>query len=152
MLNEIPSPWSIPAPHSPVPVPGFTHVVLPPGATFQPLNPDLSRFPEHLAGQAAALALSPDGRTLLVLTSGYNLMFGDDGKPIPAASMEYVFVYDASGAAPVKRQVVRLPNSFLGLDWSPSGERFYVSGGVDDPHADSNSATAAAIVYSVLRN
>ena len=102
------------------------------GAAFQPLNPDLSQFPDHLAGQAAALALSPDGRTLLILTSGYNLMFGDDGKPIPTASMEYVFVYDASGAAPVKRQVIRLPNSFLGLDWSPSGERFYVSGGMDD--------------------
>ncbi len=36
MLNEIPSPWLIPVPHSPAPDPGFTHVVFPPAATFQP--------------------------------------------------------------------------------------------------------------------
>ena len=34
--------------------------------------------------------------------------------------------------APVKRQVIQVPNTFLGLAWAPSGERFYVSGGVDD--------------------
>ena len=103
-----------------------------PGAVFQPLNPGLADFPDHDAGQAAALALSPDGGTLLILTSGYNLLFGADGKPIPAASMEYVFVYDVSGPSPVKRQVIPIPNSFLGLAWAPAGDRFYVSGGVDD--------------------
>ncbi len=102
------------------------------GALFQTLGPELPQFPGHAAGDASALALSPDGKTLLILTSGYNLMFGADGKPIPDASMEYVFVYDVAGPRPVKRQVIRLPNSFLGLAWAPSGQRFYVSGGVDD--------------------
>ncbi len=103
-----------------------------PGAIFQPLNPRLADDPSYTAGQAAALALSPDGRTLLILTSGYNLYFGPDGKPAPAMSHEYVFVFDVSGRAPAQRQVIQLPNTFLGLAWSPSGERFYVSGGVDD--------------------
>src|SRR5579872_3582756 len=103
-----------------------------PGAIFQRLVPDLPDFPGHAAGQASALALSPDGRTLLILTSGYNLMFGDDGKPIPAESTEYVFVYDVGGPAPVKRQVIQIPNSFVGLAWAPDGARFHVSGGVDD--------------------
>src|SRR5262245_62169274 len=76
------------------------------GALFQPLKPDLPAMPEYLAGQAAAMALSPDGRTLLILTSGFNRMFGADGKIIPDLSQEYVFVYDVSGAAPVKRQVI----------------------------------------------
>jgi hypothetical protein len=102
------------------------------GAVFQTLDPNLAQFPGHAAGQASALALSPDGKTLLILTSGYNLMFGSDGKPIPAASTEHVFVYDVGGARPVKRQVIPLPNSFLGLAWAPSGQRFYASGGVDD--------------------
>ncbi len=103
-----------------------------PGALFQRLNPDLPNLPSFTAGQASALALSPDGRTLVILTSGYNLNVGPDGKPIPDLSGEYVFVYDVSGAAPAKRQVIALPNSFLGLVWAPSGEGFYVSGGVDD--------------------
>ena len=47
-------------------------------------------------------------------------------------SEEYVFVFDVSGARPVQRQVILVPNTFLGLAWAPSGERFYVSGGVDD--------------------
>jgi DNA-binding beta-propeller fold protein YncE len=118
------------------------------GGLFQTLNPDLPQFPDHAAGSASALAASPDGKTLLILTSGYNLMFGADGKPIPDASMEYVFVYDVSGPAPVKRQVIRLPNSFLGLVWAPSGQRFYVSGGVDD---DVLEYAAAGGSYSLAR-
>ena len=43
-----------------------------PGAVFQPLNPDLPNLPAYTAGQASNLALSPDGRTLLILTTGYN--------------------------------------------------------------------------------
>jgi DNA-binding beta-propeller fold protein YncE len=103
-----------------------------PGAIFQRLNPDLPALPDFTAGQASAVALSPDGRTLLILTSGYNRNLGPDGKVVPALSNEYVFVYDVSGAAPVKRQVIDVPDSFQGLVWSPSGARFYVSGGVDD--------------------
>jgi DNA-binding beta-propeller fold protein YncE len=103
-----------------------------PGATFQPLNPHLAGDPSYTAGQAAAVALSPDGRTLLILTSGYNLVYAPSGDLIPAESNEYVFVYDVSGPAPVQRQAIPVKNTFLGLAWAPSGGRFYVSGGVDD--------------------
>jgi DNA-binding beta-propeller fold protein YncE len=102
------------------------------GAIFQPLNPDLPELPAFTAGQASAVALSPDRRTLLILTTGYNRNLGADGKQIPGLSNEYVFVFDVSGAAPVKRQVLKVPNTFLGLAWAPSGERFYVSAGEDD--------------------
>jgi DNA-binding beta-propeller fold protein YncE len=102
------------------------------GAIFQPLNPELPADPSFLAGQASAVGLSPDGRTLLILTTGFNRMFGPDGRPAPALSSEYVFVFDVSGKAPVKRQVIAVPNTFLGVAWAPAGDRFYVSGGVDD--------------------
>jgi DNA-binding beta-propeller fold protein YncE len=103
-----------------------------PGAIFQALNPDLPGDPTFTAGQASALALSPDGKTLLILTSGFNRNFGPDGPMIPERSNEYVFVYDVSGAPPVKRQVLTPPNTFLGIAWAPAGDRFYVSGGVSD--------------------
>lgn len=103
-----------------------------PGAVFQSLDPELAGAPGFTAGQASALALSPDGRTLLILTSGYNRNVGPDGKTVPELSNEYVFVYDVSGARPVKRQVLQVKNSFLGLAWAPAGDKFYVSGGVDD--------------------
>ncbi len=103
-----------------------------PGALFLALNPDLPGDPGFTAGQASALALSPDGKTLLVLTSGFNRTFGPDGKFIAERSREYVFVYDVSGPAPVKRQVLTAPDTFLGLAWAPTGDRFFVSGGVDD--------------------
>jgi hypothetical protein len=41
-------------------------------------------------------------------------------------------VYDVSTGPPVKRQVIRVPNTFLGMVWDPSGERFYVAGGRND--------------------
>ena len=103
-----------------------------PGAIFQSLNPGLAGDPAFTAGQASAVAISPDGKTLLILTSGFNRTFGPDGKFIADRSNEYVFVYDISGAAPVKRQVLAAPNTFLGIAWLPAGDRFYVSGGVDD--------------------
>ncbi|TSD86920.1 bifunctional YncE family protein/alkaline phosphatase family protein [Mycobacterium sp. KBS0706] len=103
-----------------------------PGSKLDSLNPNLPGLPDFTAGQASAMALSPDGTTLLVLTSGYNRNVGPDGKPIPELSTEYVFVYDVSGPLPVKRQVVQVPNTFLGIAWAPDGSRFFVSGGVDD--------------------
>jgi DNA-binding beta-propeller fold protein YncE len=103
-----------------------------PGAKFEPLDPGLPALPEFRAGQASAAALSPDGKTLLVLTSGFNRNFGPDGALRPELSREYVFVYDVTGQHPQKLQVLRINDSFLGLAWAPDGSAFYVSGGVDD--------------------
>ena len=103
-----------------------------PGSIFQPLNPHLAGLPDFLADSAVAMALSPDGNALLILTSGYNLTYGADGKKQDEGSKEYVFVFDVSAGAPVQRQVIALANSFIGLGWAPDGRGFYVSGGVDD--------------------
>ncbi len=103
-----------------------------PGAIFQPLNPNLSGLPDFLAGGAVAVALSPDQRTLLILTSGFNRVFDAAGAIVPDQSRDYVFVYDVSRGVPRKQQVLPIANAFLGLAWAPDGNRFYVSGGVDD--------------------
>jgi YVTN family beta-propeller protein len=104
-----------------------------PGAVFAPLEPDLPGLPGFRAGQAVSLAPSPDGTTLLLLTSGYNRNFDAAGRRDPALSNEYIFVYAiGAGAAPQKRQVLQIPNSFIGLAWAPDGGAFYASGGVDD--------------------
>lgn len=102
------------------------------GAIFQPLNPDLPTRPDFLAGQAVTTAVSPDGHTLLILTSGYNRNNDPSGQRIAEESNEYVFVYDISGNVPAKRQVLQVPNTFNGLVWHPGGREFYVAGGVDD--------------------
>src|SRR5262249_37929158 len=90
-----------------------------PGARLESLDPGLPEFPDFRAGGAVALALAPDGRTLLVLTSGYNRNFGADGRLAREASNQYVFVYDVGEGAPVKRQVLELPNTFEGIAWDP---------------------------------
>src|ERR1700686_2834543 len=46
----------------------------PKSATFETLNPGLADNPNYVAGQAGTTVTSPDHKTLLVLTSGYNLM------------------------------------------------------------------------------
>lgn len=102
------------------------------GSTFQALNPNLPELPRFTVDHPVSTALSPDGATLLILTSGYNRNNDARAKAIPALTSEYVFVFDVSGAAPVKQQVLRVPNTFVGLAWAPDGSQFYVSGGQDD--------------------
>src|SRR5215467_10787084 len=102
------------------------------GALFQPLQPNLSPYSEVFAGQAVTTAVSPDGTTLLILTSGFNRTNAPDGHQVPEVSTEYVFVYDIRDQTPAKRQVVPVPNAFNGLAWHPQGQQFYVSGGMDD--------------------
>ena len=107
-----------------------------PGSIFQPLNPGLSFDPTFTVGQAVTTALSPNGRTLLILTSGYNSQNftsgSNEGSPNPAESNEYVFVYDVSGHKPLLQQVLQVPNAFDGLAWNPGGAEFYLAGGPDD--------------------
>lgn len=99
---------------------------------MQFLNPDLPGMPEYLADHPIATALSPDGNTLLVLTSGYNRVSDIKGKSIPALSNEYAFIYDVTHNPPVKRQALPIPNTYLGIAWAPDGKTFFVSGGMDD--------------------
>ena len=81
----------------------------PPGSRFVPMNPDLPDNPAWLAGQAVTTVVSPDQKTLLVLTSGYNRVFNTDSQaPEAQDSNEYVFIYDISTPAPIKKQVVQL--------------------------------------------
>ncbi|HYV65961.1 MAG TPA: hypothetical protein VE964_06940, partial [Myxococcales bacterium] len=102
------------------------------GSVFAQLDPGVAARPGFTVDHAVSAALSPDGTTLLVLTSGYNLFNGADGNPIPQASTEYVFVFDVTRVPAVQRQVIQVPNTFSGIAWAPSGDQFYVSGGVDD--------------------
>src|SRR5579862_5263818 len=103
-----------------------------PGSRFSALNPDLPDAPGFTAGQAVTTAVSPDGGTLLILTSGYNVRYNERGNLIPQDSGEYVFVYDITAQPPKKTQVVQVPRAFNGLAWNPNGNEFYVSGGEQD--------------------
>jgi YVTN family beta-propeller protein len=106
--------------------------IAPTGAAFVPLNPGLADDPQYLAGQAVTSVVSPDGKSLLVLTSGYNMLHDSSGHTIPADSTQFVFVYDISQHKPLQKQVIQVPNTYSGIVFDPSGEAFYVSGGVDD--------------------
>ena len=104
-----------------------------PGSVFEPLKVDLPDYTNYSPDSAETTAISPDGRTLLILTSGYNLNLDANGNFQPQDSSEYLFVYDISSPSlPVKRQVVLVTNAFGGLVWSRDGSRFYVAGGQDD--------------------
>ena len=61
-----------------------------PGARFEPLVAHVGPRPETLADGAAAIAISPDKREMLILTSGFNRVNGPDGAVMPAQSTQYV--------------------------------------------------------------
>lgn len=120
-----------------------------PGSTFVPLATGLRSDENADANGAVDTVLSPDGKTLLALTSGYNKNFNDEntgeritypvldpitGEPteVTTAQAEWVFVYDTSGGNLVKKQQINIPNTYNGIVWSPDGQRFYVSAGIDD--------------------
>jgi DNA-binding beta-propeller fold protein YncE len=118
-------------------------VVLPTGATitpdaatgsvFQPLIVNLPDYPNRAVDGAQTTAISPDGKTLLILTSGFNKLRDANGKVQPQDSSEYVFVFDISNpSVPVQSQVLFVPRAFGGLVWGPDGTKFYVAGGPDD--------------------
>lgn len=85
-----------------------------PGSTFVPLATDLRQDGSADAHGAITTALSPDGKTLLLLTTGYNTGFSTEegtsitrpvldpvtGQPstITTGNAEWIFVYDVSSA------------------------------------------------------
>ncbi len=103
-----------------------------PGAVFTPLVAHTGPFPDYVADGAAAVALSPDKRELLVLTSGFNRFNDPQGHIALAQSGQYVMIYALTPKGAVFKQSVVIPNSFSGVAWAPDGTRFYVGGGLDD--------------------
>jgi YVTN family beta-propeller protein len=120
-----------------------------PGSTVVPLATGLRPDTNADAAEAVKTTLSPDGKTLLVLTSGWNQGFQDatTGAPLtytyldPTTGLastvstdqaEWVFVFDVATGALIKKQQINIPNTYNGLVWAPDGTRFYVSAGIDD--------------------
>jgi YVTN family beta-propeller protein len=128
------------------------------GATYQRLRTGFRADGNADADSAMSSATSPDGKSLLVLTSGFNVSFNHpDGSPLlfpvlspltglpakftnrytgqPATAYnqaEILFVFDISHGTPTKIQQITIPDTYSGLAWEPNGQGFYVSGGVDD--------------------
>jgi YVTN family beta-propeller protein len=100
------------------------------GATFEELDPGLGDFPAFHVNQAVTALTSHDGKTLLVLTSGYNLL--RDQKGGFAHRDEYVFVFDVSQRTPRQVQVLKIPNTDSGIAFAPDDRHIYVAGGIDD--------------------
>lgn len=112
----------------------------PAGAQFQGLNPGLAPpAQDWLASQAVTSVVSPDHKTLVVLTSGYNRFAINNNQPPTGTvswygpdSNEYAFIYDISTATPIQKQAVQLPATYSGIVFDPSGSAFYVGGSAYD--------------------
>ncbi|MBV9719206.1 MAG: bifunctional YncE family protein/alkaline phosphatase family protein [Candidatus Eremiobacteraeota bacterium] len=120
-----------------------------PGALQLPLSTGLRADGDADAAGATSLALSPDGSTLLLLTSGFNAQyFYADGRAIrfPVADpltglassvttdvTQWIFVYRVGAGGELQfSQHIAIPQAFVGLAWAPDSRHFYVSGGIDD--------------------
>ena len=115
-------------------------------AVQQDLNPGLANYPSFVAGEAVKAVVSPDGKTLAILTAGMNSLYGPTGNVDTAASTQFLFLYDISGAnktSPVLKQVIQQLNAHVGLVWGPDSQTLYAAGGCDDAvYAYSNSGTS----------
>ena len=156
------APLTITIYNSPQSVPNMAQTLTPlavSGSSFQGLDTGMvvtdsydPKVPtkEWLAGQAVSTAISPDGNTLVLLTSGYNRVFqGPFPLFDPLYSSEYIFIYDISNHAPVFKQAIPIPNAYHGLAWDPivANHAFYVSGGMGDAPFGTDP-----IPYSVANN
>ncbi len=124
---------------TPLPTGQFISPMAATGAVFTKLDPGLPDHPDYRASGAIKTAVNVNQSELLVMTSGYNNLNYTDGAKKgqfePSASNEYIFVYDIAGAnaqAPKVVQVIQIPDTYVGLTYSPDGLTFYASGGVDD--------------------
>jgi YVTN family beta-propeller protein len=117
------------------------------GSQFEPLDTGMIvNGNPWLAGHAVTTVVSPDGGTLLILTSGYNRVFGAASNSLTtfdsSESNEYVFIYDISTNTPMKKQLLQIPTTYNGIVFdpsrdrsipgSPSGTHFYVTGCAQD--------------------
>ncbi len=111
-------------------------------AIQQNLNPGLANYPNFVAGEAVKVVLSPDGTTIAILTAGMNSLYQPYNPLTPtvakvdtAASTQFIFLYDVSGAnrtAPVLKQVIQQGNAHVGLVWAPNSQTLYAAGGCED--------------------
>ncbi|HJZ76114.1 MAG TPA: bifunctional YncE family protein/alkaline phosphatase family protein [Vicinamibacterales bacterium] len=137
----------------PLPTGQFVTPTIIEDAVQQYLNPGLPGYPNFVAGEAVRSQLSPDGSTLAILTAGQNSLYRADGTVDVANSTQYVFLYNVEGANkanPLLTQVIKQPNSHVGLVFSPNGNTLYAAGGNDDvvyvyTKSGSGFATAAPI-------
>jgi hypothetical protein len=116
--------------------------VTPSGLTLTPLAIPGSRLTRlgTLDGTAkspaitnpSAMATAPDGKTLAVLTSGFNGMALPSGEPDRAHSTERLMLFRTDKAGATKIAEVPLPATFGGLAWSPDGRRIAATLGVGD--------------------
>jgi hypothetical protein len=116
-----------------------------PRAVQQVLNPGLAIYPNFVAGEAVKAVVSPDGKTLAILTAGMNsLYFPNVGEPSTnpnigkvdmSASTQFLFLYDIWGAnksRPLLKHVIQQLNAHVGLVWAPTSKALYATGGCDD--------------------
>jgi len=113
-----------------------------PNAVQQELNPGLANYPSFVAGQAVKAVVSPDGKTLAILTAGMNSLYypnsGDPtlvGRVDKTASTQFLFLYNVEGAnktKPALKQVIQQLNAHVGLAWAPDSQTLYAAGGCDD--------------------
>ncbi|HMF94213.1 MAG TPA: bifunctional YncE family protein/alkaline phosphatase family protein, partial [Vicinamibacterales bacterium] len=137
----------------PLPTGQFVTPTIIEDAVQQYLNPGLPGYPNFVAGEAVRSQLSPDGSTLAILTAGQNSLYRPDGTVDVANSTQYIFLYNVDGANkanPLLTQVIKQPNSHVGLVFSPNGNTLYAAGGNDDAvyvytKSGSGFATAAPI-------
>ena len=119
-----------------------------PGSTIHVLSTGIRADGDADAAEAVKTALSPDGKLLLIVTSGWNRDNRlPDGTPLTYPGIdpvtgaaagqttmaEWVFIYGVERDGSVtKKQQLDLPNTYSGLTWGPDASRFYVSGGAND--------------------
>src|ERR1700704_6133215 len=111
-------------------------------AVKQDLNPGLAKYPDFVAGEAVKAVVSPDGKTLAILTAGMNSLYYPNpasptqvGTVDKTASTQFLFLYDITGAnksKPVLKQVIQQLNAHVGLVWAPNSQTLYAAGGCDD--------------------
>lgn len=104
----------------------------PRGSRFTYLNPGLANYPNDVVEFAVSAAVTPDNKTLALITSGDYGIYTAAGARDTSASTEWLFIFDISHGIPVQKQAIQVKNTYQGLVFDPSGQALYVSGGRDD--------------------
>lgn len=112
-------------------------------AVQQILNPGLTNYPNFVAGEAVKAVVSPDGKTLAILTAGMNSLYDASGNVDTTASTQFLFLYDISGnnkKKPALKQVIQQLNAHVGLVWRLMGKPYM------PPVAVTTQCTSTAIM------